>query len=241
MLRPRHLPVTCAIFLVLLAACAEKLAKQKGLSDADLLTRGQKGFAGKSYNDAVEAYQVLLERFPNSPYAGKAQLGLAEARMENKEYVEAEIAYDDFLRLNPSDGNVPYALYRKGLALASQGGKPGRDMTKTQEAVKAFALARDKDPRGPYAEKAAREIRNQRNILAMSEKAVVSHYLSRKSYDSAEFRARRAAAEYWDTDPLPEILHLLAEALEKQGKKEEAAEMRRKSSKSPPAPGKGSR
>lgn len=238
MLRPRHLPVFGAICLILLfAGCAGKLARQKGLTDADLFSRGQRSFAEKSYGKAIEAFQLLLERFPNSPLAGKAQLGLAEARLENRDDVEAETAYDDFLRLNPSDENVPYALYRKGVALARQSGKAGRDMTKAQEAVKALELAVAKNPRGPYAEKATGEMRKVKTILAESEVLVISHYMKRKLYDSAEVRARRAVAAYGETPVLPRLLTLLADALEKQGKKEEAGTVRRRAAEKSPAAG----
>ncbi|MBI5419563.1 MAG: outer membrane protein assembly factor BamD [Deltaproteobacteria bacterium] len=213
--------------LVFLPSCSEKLSKQTGLTDADLFSRGQKGFAARNYGDAIEAFQVLIERFPNSPLAAKAQLGLAEARMENRDDVEAEVAYDDFLRLYPADENVPYALYRKGELLARQAHGPGRDQTKALEAIKALNQVLEKNPKGPYVEKAAAKTRELRNRLAEHEERVVSHYLARKQYVSAEARARRTLSEYPESGAVPSLLSLLAEALDKQDKKAEAAEVRK--------------
>ena len=51
---------------------------------------------------------------------------------------EAEVAFDDFLRLYPASDNVSYALSRKGDLLSRQVRDPARDQTKTLEAVKAF-------------------------------------------------------------------------------------------------------
>ncbi len=237
MRRIRHFFAILSAAVFLLPSCSEKLSKQKGLTDADLFSRGQQKMAKKSYGGAVEPYQVLLERFPTSPLAARAQLGLADARMENGDDLEAEVAYDDFLRLYPADDNVPYALFRKGELLFRQAGKPGRDQTKTVEAIRSYKLLLEKSPSGPYAVKAAGRIGELRNRLAENEVRVVSHYLTRKKYDSAEARARRALAEYGDTAAVPSLLSLLAEALDREGKKEEASETRKSLREKYPAAG----
>jgi outer membrane protein assembly factor BamD len=227
MRRTRHflaIPMAAAFLLV---SCSGKLAEQKGLTDSDLFSRGQQLYAKKKYDRAIEHFQLLLERFPTSPLAPQAQLALADAHMENKDNVEAEIGYDDFLRLYPAHGKVPYALFRKGDLLYRQIGKPGRDQTKTTEALRAYKRVLEQDPSGPYAKEAAERVAELRNRLAESEAVVVSNYLSRKKYESAEARARKAVAEYSDTPSLPTLMSLLADALEKEGKKEEAAGVRK--------------
>ena len=227
LLRRRPAAGIALLLLLLFSACSEKLAKQTGLTDASLLARGEKSFALKKYGQAIEAYQLLLERFPTSPLAARAQLRLAEARMENKDDVEAEVAFDDFLRLYPASDNVPYALFRKGELLARQVGDPARDQSKTLEAIKAFALLREKYPGGPYAARAEARIRELRARLAAHEERIVAHYLKRKQFVSAESRARRALAEYPDTAEAPRLMALLAEALDRAGKKAEAGEVRK--------------
>ncbi|MGE5344744.1 MAG: outer membrane protein assembly factor BamD [Acidithiobacillales bacterium] len=213
--------------LLLLSACSEKLSRQTGLTAADLLARGQQQFARKKYGSAIEHFQVLLERFPASPLAARAQLLLADARMEDKDDIEAEAAFDDFLRLYPASDNVPYALFRKGELLARQVRDPARDQTKTHEAVKVFSQLLEKEPGGPYAARAADRIRELRGRLAAHEERVVSHYLRRRKYDSAEARARRALGDYPDTKETPRLMALLAAALEGGGRKAEAAEVRK--------------
>ena len=212
---------------LLLIACSDKVAKQTGLTDAELLARGEQRLARKKYRPAIEHFQSLLERFPASPLAARAQLLLGDARMDNKDNVEAEVAFDDFLRLYPASDNVPYALFRKGELLFRQVGDPARDQTKTIEAVKTFTLLREKDPNGPYAARAAARIGELRGRLAAHEERVVAHYLRRRQYDSAEARARRALADYPDTKETPRLLALLADALDGRGRKAEAAEVRK--------------
>lgn len=220
-------PLVGIVLLLVFSACSEKLSKQTGLTDADLLARGERKFAQKKYGSAIEHFQVLVERFPTSPLAARAQLLLGDARMENKDDIEAEVAFDDFLRLYPASDNVPYALLRKGELLARQVGDPARDQTKTHEAIKTFALLLEKAPNGPYAARAGARVAELRARLAAHEERIVSHYLKRKQYDSAEARARRALADYPDTKETPRLLSLLAEALDGQGRKADAAEVRK--------------
>src|SRR5512132_3292840 len=88
-----------ALILLFSSGCSEKLSRQTGLTDAGLFARGQQQAERKKYKAAAEAFKVLLERFPTSPLAPKAQFGLAVNRMAGKEETEAEVAFDDFLRL----------------------------------------------------------------------------------------------------------------------------------------------
>lgn len=216
-----------ALILLVSSGCSEKLTRQTGLTDADLLARGEKRAEQKKYGEAAEAFQLLLERFPSSPLAARAQFGLASSRMAKKDDTEAEVAFDDFLRLHPADPKVPDALFLKGVLLSGLALPPGRDQGKTQEAIKAYTLFLERETGSPRAVEAAGKIRELRNRLALHEVTVVNHYLSRKWYDSAETRARRAVASYPDVPAAPTLLSLLAQALEKEGKKDEAGMTRK--------------
>jgi len=221
------LAAVAALLLLFSSGCSEKLSRQTGLTDAELLARGQKQAEQKKYKAASEAFQVLLERFPTSPLAGRAQFGLASSRMANKEEIEAEVAFDDFLRLYPADPKVPDALFLKGKLLSRQVLAPGRDQGKTREAIKTYTLFLEREPESARAKEAAGKIRDLRNRLALHESNVVSHYVARKRYDSAEARARQAVASFPDVPAAPMLLSLLAQALEKQGKREEAQILRK--------------
>ena len=223
----RALAPLVALLLLLSTGCSEKLSRQTGLTDADLLARGEKQAEQKKYKAASESFQVLLERFPTSPLAARAQFGLASSRMAHKDEIEAEVAFDDFLRLYPANPKVPDALFLKGVLLSRQTLPPGRDQGKTLEAIKAYTLFLEREPGTPRAKEASGKVRELRNRLALHEATVVNHYLTRKLFDSAEARARRAVAAYPDVPAAPTLLSLLARALEKQGKREEAETIRK--------------
>jgi outer membrane protein assembly factor BamD len=228
MRRTRLFLATGATLILLFSSgCSEKLSRQTGLTDTDLFARGQKQAERKKYGAAAEAFKVLLERFPTSPLAARAQFGLASSRMANKEEIEAEVAFDDFLRLYPADPKIPDALFLKGTLLSRQALPPGRDQGKTLEAIKAYTLFLEREPGSPRGREASGKILELRNRLALHEAAVVNHYIKRKQYDSAEARSRRAVAAYPDVPAAPTLLSLLARTLEKQGKKEEAETFRK--------------
>lgn len=227
MLRPRNVLAVFLAACVLLPACSEKLSRRTGLTDRDLFSGGEQKLARKKLGGAIEHFRVLLERYPNSPLAARAQLSLADAYMENEDEAEAEVAFDDFLRLYPANDNVPYALFRKGELLYRQVRDPRRDQTRTREAIRTYTLLLEKSPSGPYAASASARIAELRNRLAEHEARVVTHYLARKRYFSAETRARRAIVEYPDAKTLPSLLALLAKSLEREGKLAEAAEVRK--------------
>jgi outer membrane assembly lipoprotein YfiO len=217
-------PALALCLLLLSPGCSAKLSKQTNLSAAELLSIGEKRAEQKKYSGAAEAFQLLIERYPTSPLAARAQFGLAQNRMLDGSDVEAEVAFDDFLRLYPADPRVPDALYLKGDLLARQVLAPERDQTKTREAVKAYSRFLEKEPSTPRAAEATRKIKDLRNRLARHEVAVVSNYMSRKLYESAAARARRALAEFPEVPATPALMALLAEALKKEGLIEDAAE-----------------
>src|SRR5512135_713259 len=167
------LAIGAALILLFPSGCSKKLSKQTGLTDADLFARGQKQAEGKHYGAAAEAFQLLIERFPSSPLAPRAQFGLATNRMANKDDVEAEVAFDDFLRLYPSDPKVPDALFLKGELLARQVLAPGRDQGKTREAIKAYTSFLEKEQGTPRAREASGKILELRNRLSLNEASIV--------------------------------------------------------------------
>jgi outer membrane assembly lipoprotein YfiO len=227
-----------ALLLILsLAACSEKLSQKPGLTDAGLFALGQQKAEQKKYAAAAEAFQLLVERFPTSPLAPRAQFALAVNRIANNDNIEAEVALDDFLRLYPADPKVPEALLLKGRLLYRQILSPERDQTKTVEALNAYQQFLEKAPGSPQAAEAEAKVRELRNHLALHEVAVVSHYLHRKLYLSAEVRARQALAVYPNVAATPTLMSQLAQALEKEGKKEDALQVRQALTEKYPAAG----
>ena len=212
------------IFCLLPSGCSKDLAQQKGLSDTALFARGQQMEEKKKYEDAAEAFQLLVERYPNSPLAPQGQLGLASNLMKQKEAVLAEAAFDDFLRLYPANPKVPDALLLKGDLLYQKILLPGRSQEKTKEAIEVYKQFLEKESDTPRAKTVLSRIKELRVHLLRHEETIISHLLSSKKYESAELRAKRALEEFSDLAPATNLLSMLSKAQEKRAKADEAAQ-----------------
>jgi len=220
MVMPFRACIAAAAIIICLSplGCSRKLANQKNLSEAVLFARGQQMEQQKKHGKAAEAFRLLVEQYPNSPLAPQGQFGLASNLMKFKKNAEAEVAFDDFLRLYPADPKVADALLLKSDLLYQQILKPGRAQDKTREAIDAYKRFLEKENDTPRAETATSSIRKLRDHLILHEETIVSHLLSRKKYGSAELRAKRALEEYPDATKKARLQLMLAQALKKQGK-----------------------
>jgi len=176
----------------------------------------------KKYAGAAEAFRLLVERHPNSSLAPESQFSLASNLMQTKETMEAETAFNDFLRLYPADPKVADALLLKGDLLHKQILPPGKSQDKTKECIQTYKLFLEKEMDTPRAQTAALKVSDLRSHLLRHEEEIISHLLSRKKFESAELRAKRAMEEYPDSAPTAKLLSMLAKALKQQGKTEEA-------------------
>lgn len=210
------------IFCLLPLGCSKKLANQKNLSETALFARGQQMEQQKKHEKAAEAFRLLVERFPNSPLAPQGQFGLASNLMAIKKNTEAEAAFDDFLRLYPANPKVADALLLKGDLLNQQILPPGLFQEKTRESIETYKQFLEKEKDTPRAETAVSKIRKLRDHLFLHEEKIVSHLISRKKYESAELRAKRTLEEYPDATQTAKLQSMLAQALKKQGKNDDA-------------------
>jgi alpha-2-macroglobulin len=73
------------------------------------------------FDQAIEAYQGYLARFPNGPQSADAQRAILDAQIQiatealgREKYAEARAAWEKFVAQNPLDGRVPEVLFEVG-------------------------------------------------------------------------------------------------------------------------------
>ena len=94
---------------------SEQDKKNKRRNKGQLLER----FARAAEKDgafeyAQKAYNLLLEKYPDSPYAIRARFGMARVLEEQKRYDEAIAAYEQFIRSHPNSVEALQAILRIG-------------------------------------------------------------------------------------------------------------------------------
>src|SRR5215831_18991375 len=216
----RLFAIFVAFCLLSVAGCAIK----KAPTGEDYYQQAQANFAHHEYNAAIENYQLVIDKYPFSPYAEDAELKIGLAYYEMKEYAEAIGALDDFQRMHPTSKNLELVSYYIAMSYYTQIGREDQDQTKTEQALKHFEIIEQRFPEGSFAELARQNANVCREMLARHEMVVGNYYFKRANFRAAESRLAELMQKYPDTPIAPDALFELGQALEKEGKKYSAAQ-----------------
>ena len=180
----RLFAISVAFCLLAGAGCAIK----KAPSGEDYYQQAQANFARHEYNAAIENYQLVIDKYPFSPYAEDAELKIGLAYYEMKDYAEAIGALDDFQRMHPTSKNLELVSYYIAMSYYTQIGREDQDQTKTEQALKHFEIIEQRFPEGSFAELARQNANVCREMLARHEMVVGNYYFKRANFRAAESR-----------------------------------------------------
>ncbi len=161
-----------------------------------LYEQGVQFYQKASYEDAIEAFQKIKDQYPLSKVSVMAELGIADSLFTEKKYIEAEVAYSDFLNLHPANPNLAYVLYQMGLCHYNQIVSIDRDQTETLKAQKEFEKLISAYPDSQYARMAEKVLKDCRRRLAEHEFYIGHFYFKSKKYQAALKRFETVAREY---------------------------------------------
>jgi outer membrane protein assembly factor BamD len=159
----------------------------------------------KKYDDAIETFEKVRDRYPYSEQAMLAQIKLADSYFYKKKYDEALQAYKEFEKLHPTNKGVPYCVYRQGLCYYRQRSTIDRDQTYTFKALQEFRRLKQKYPQSEYITKAEKYMAQCRKDLAEHEYYVAEFYYKTKRYKAALDRFQAVAQEYPDFPKQTEV------------------------------------
>ena len=161
-----------------------------------LYSRGTTEYQNGSYKKAREFYTRLKEEYPLHELAILAELGIADSYYSGKDYNEAELAYQDFISLHPTNENVPYAFYQRGMCHFVQIGAIDRDQTETLKAKGQFERLVARFPQSKFSILAEKMIRECKLKLAEHEFYVGNLYYKWKKYAAALKRFEGITRDY---------------------------------------------
>ncbi|MBY0432025.1 MAG: outer membrane protein assembly factor BamD [Rhodospirillales bacterium] len=208
--------------LLLLAACATEKEDYVERPVDQLYNEAMDLLEKEEYTKAAKAFDEVERQHPYSVWATKAQLMSAYAYYENNKYDDAIIALDRFIQLHPSNRDVGYAYYLKGLSFYEQITDVGRDQKLTEQALKSLQEVLDRFPESRYARDAKLKLDLARDHLAGKEMTIGRYYLKQQQYLAAINRFRIVVDKFQTTSHIPEALHRLSEAYTALGLLEEA-------------------
>lgn len=181
----------------------------------DAITQIDKG----RYIQAVEDLNSLRTFYPTGQYAEQALLDMMYAQFAGGNYENAAASSERFISLYPSNPQVSYAYYVRGIA-NMQGSSEGLKLFKTNQAERdtgylrlAFANFQElinKYPSSPYAPDAAQRMTFIYNQFAQSELTAANWYVKREAYVAAANRAKWTFQYYPLSESVPEAIAILA-------------------------------
>jgi outer membrane protein assembly factor BamD len=186
------------ICLFVLSGCAWwKGGQERGKAAPEALYQtGKDAYQSGKYKDAIESFQRLKEEYPLHQMAMLAELGIADSHFSNEEYSEAELSYNDFINLHPTNENLPYAMYQLGMCHYNQMYGIDRDQTEARKAAKEFERLIARMPNSKFAFMAESMLRKCKYNLAENEFYVGHFYYKKKNYKAALKRFEVVAKDY---------------------------------------------
>jgi outer membrane protein assembly factor BamD len=171
--------------------------KKKNDGPPDVLAeQGIKDLKKKNYEDAIDTFEKVKDRYPYSEQALLAQIKLADAYFYKKKYDEALQAYKDFEKLHPTNKAVPYCIYRQGLCYYRQRSTIDRDQTFTTKAMDEFRRLKKKYPQSEFIPKADKCLAQCRKDLGEHDFYIAQFYYKTKRYQAALDRYQSFVQEY---------------------------------------------
>lgn len=213
------------ISLLVVSGCAwfetkeEKTAQELASDGMDQFNRGK-------YKKAIESFEKLKDWYPFSKFVILAELKIADAYYNIKEYEEAVAAYEEFENLHPRNEAVPYTIYQIGLCYFEQIDTVDRDQTSAKKALDTFNRLKKQFPVDSYTIKAQEHIKKCLKSLAGHEFYVGIFYLKNKHYKAALNRFKSVLSNYPDVGVHQTALQYIAlcEALLKEQQEKEASQ-----------------
>jgi outer membrane protein assembly factor BamD len=194
--------VLLALLAGLLAVdCKNKEPLFEEVPPADeLYAMGEKELEGRKilpfytrvdYERAIEIFQSIIDNYPYSEFALKAELKIADAYYSDSKYDEALSYYRDFGELHPQHEMVPYTVYRSAMCHFERIESVDRDQTSARNALGFFDRLLVQYPHSQYALEAEPLWRELQVRLAEHQERIADFYRARDEYEAAAERYRQ--------------------------------------------------
>jgi len=201
--------------LALVSACASNKTVVK--SPEAWSKAGDAAYAAKNYDDAIADWKKVRESYSNTELSTQAELKIADAHYENKAFIEAAAAYDDFRKLHPGNPKAQYALYRSALSHYYQITGIDTDQTPVKNAVTTLQSYLNLYSNSEQAPEVKAKLADCRIKQLEYENYVGNFYLRTGKYPSAIKRLSEALVKFPENPKLDVTLLYLGKAYLKAG------------------------
>jgi len=193
-------------------------------SDEALFKIGEQ-FIKKDPEKARLYLRQVIDSFPQSFYAQRAKLAIADSYFyqgDEGSMILASAEYRDFISNYPISPSAPYAQLQIALTYFNKALKPGRDQTKTEQALIEFKKVINDYPLTEEANAAREKIKICEERLAEHILSIGEMYYKRKAYKASISRLKDILTNYPSYPNLDEVFFLLGDSYYKANQEEES-------------------
>jgi len=198
-----------AIFALAFLAGPAAAKERKELTVEEQYELGLKYLRRESYVKALEQFNRIRNTHRDDPYSVKAELAIGDVYYKKREWDQARLAYEDFMRMHPRHQDLDYVVYRMGLSLYRKAPLvAGRDQTWTRQAVHTWAGFESRFPDSQYRAEVEELLEVSRDRLARKELSIARFYVRRKAWPAVSDRAEGMLRTYPDSERAADALYM---------------------------------
>jgi len=193
-------------------------------SDEALFRTGEQ-FIKKNPEKARLYLRQVIDSFPKSFYAQRAKLAIADSYFHQGDegsMILASSEYRDFITNFPLSPSAPYAQLQIALSFFKKIRKPGRDQTKTEQALLEFKRLITDYPLSDETKDAREKVKICEEYLAAHTLSIGRLYYKRKTYPAAISRLKDILSNYPTFSGLDEVFFVLGDSYYKMSQTEES-------------------
>lgn len=191
-----------------------------------LFEKGKTLLEKKKPDEARKYLNFVFESYPNDPLGQKALLLVADSFFRqggSTGLLEARYRYRDYVTRYPSAPDRDFALYRYALCYDKEHETADRDPTNTREGIAQYGNLLREVPSSPYVAEAKARLVALNDVLAEHEFEVGYFYFRKGDSGAALGRFQYTWEHFPEFRSRDKVLFYTARALERLGRREEAA------------------
>jgi len=215
--------ITTSLFIVFLSAgCSSTKIEKPKVDDKPpvvLYQEAKSAMESANFEKAQEILEALDTRYPFGPHSSQVQLDLVYTYYKLNQTALALATIDRSIRLDPTDPDLDYLYYMRGLTnIAGEEhffqdlfgiDRFNRDPSNVLQAYKDFSRVITHYPNSKYAADARQRMIAIKNRLARYEVSAAEWYIKRKAYIAAINRCKIILNNYPNTAATEQALVLM--------------------------------
>lgn len=166
----------------------------------------------ENWGEAYYKFEAFEKDYPTSEWSASALINGAYSAYKDKDYLNAMILCERFLRFHPGNQDADYMLYLKGIISFDQLSDIHREQSIAKNALLSFSELEQRYPNSKYTKNAKNKINIIKNQIAGKELNLARRQMKIKNYTASITILEGLLKNYSETATTPESLYRLYES-----------------------------